>query len=147
MVPNPVKSTVVPPVVEFYPVPGRPLFPSPTHSLANTTVVPCGHPHPAKEKATDTEKAQERFRKSPANCRTRRTSPYATHRRTFKGKARELGCKVQKLYADAATVVRDEATENSLGTLVLSAVASFLIGVLWSNSGSNPAPKECPRES
>jgi fluoride ion exporter CrcB/FEX len=54
---------------------------------------------------------------------------------------------VQQLYADTASVVRDKATESPLGTLALVAVASFLMGVLWSNSGSDPAPKEYPRES
>jgi uncharacterized protein YjbJ (UPF0337 family) len=65
----------------------------------------------------------------------------------LKGKARELGGKVQQLYADTATVVREKATESPLGALALIAVASFLMGVLWSNSGSNWAPKRYPRES
>ena len=52
------------------------------------------------------------------------------------GKARELGGKAQQLYADTTNAVRDKTTESPLATLAVVAVASFILGVVWANSGS-----------
>jgi uncharacterized protein YjbJ (UPF0337 family) len=51
------------------------------------------------------------------------------------GEVRDLSGKAQKLYADAASVLRDQAVESPLAALGIAALVGFLIGVAWSSAG------------
>jgi uncharacterized protein YjbJ (UPF0337 family) len=51
------------------------------------------------------------------------------------GEVRDLSGKAQKLYADAASVLRDQAVESPWAALGIAAIVGFLIGVVWSSAG------------
>jgi ElaB/YqjD/DUF883 family membrane-anchored ribosome-binding protein len=61
------------------------------------------------------------------------------------GKAKELGGKAQRLYADTADIVRDKTTDNPFAALAIVGGLGFLLGAIWASASSAPPRRNAAR--